>query len=116
LVQPETPIRLITMYAIIKAGGKQYRVAKDSILTVGKIDQNEGSVFESDQVLFVKTAENDFKIGTPLVAGAKVTGKVISHFKGKKVVVFKKKRRKKYRRKAGHRQDYTRIQIDDIQC
>jgi len=102
------------MYAIIKTGGKQYRVAKNDILTVDLLDQEEGSVFESDQVLFVKTGENDYKVGTPFVDGAKVSGKVLNHFKDKKVVVFKKKRRKGYRKIAGHRQNYTKIQIADI--
>ncbi|MFH2129844.1 MAG: 50S ribosomal protein L21 [bacterium] len=103
------------MYAIIKTGGKQYRVAKNDILAVDLIDQEEGSTFESDQVLFVKTGENDYKVGTPFVDGAKVSGKILSHFKDKKVVIFKKKRRKGYRKSAGHRQNYTRIQIADIQ-
>ncbi len=103
------------MYAIIKTGGKQYRVAKNDILTVDLLDQEEGSVFESDQVLFVKTGENDYKVGTPFVDGAKVSGKILNHFKDKKVVVFKKKRRKGYRKIAGHRQNYTKIQIADIQ-
>lgn len=104
------------MYAIIKTGGKQYRVAKDDILTVDLINQEEGSAFESDQVLFVKTGENDYKVGSPFVDGAKVSGTVVSHFKDKKVVVFKKKRRKGYRKIAGHRQNYTRIKISDIQA
>jgi large subunit ribosomal protein L21 len=102
------------MYAIIKTGGKQYRVAKNDILTVDLLDQEEGSAFESDQVLFVKTGENDYKVGTPFVDGAKVSGKILNHFKDKKVIVFKKKRRKGYRRTAGHRQNYTKIQIADI--
>jgi len=103
------------MYAIIRTGGKQYRVAKDSIITVELLDQDEGSTFESDQVLFLKTGENDFKVGTPFVEDAKVTGEILGHLKGKKIVVFKKKKRKKYRRKTGHRQNYTRIKINDIQ-
>ena len=102
------------MYAIIKSGGKQYRVEKDSVLTVEKLDQDEGSVFESDQVLFVKTGENEFKTGTPYVNGAKISGKILKHFKGDKIVIFKMKRRKNYRRKTGHRQNYTQIQITDI--
>ncbi len=103
------------MYAIIKTGGKQYRVEKDSIITVNLLHQDEGSDFESDQVLFVKTGENDYKIGTPFVDGVKVSGKVLGHEKGKKIVIFKKKRRKGYARKTGHRQDYSKIQITDIQ-
>ncbi|PCI23657.1 MAG: 50S ribosomal protein L21 [SAR324 cluster bacterium] len=103
------------MYAIIKSGGKQYRVEKDGIITVDLLQAEEGSDFNTDQVLFVKSGENEFKVGAPLVEGAKVTGKVLSHFKGKKIVVFKKKRRKGYRRTQGHRQNYTRIQITEIQ-
>jgi large subunit ribosomal protein L21 len=104
------------MYAIIKAGGKQFRVEKDSTITVDLMHQDEGSDFESDQVLFVKTGENDCKVGTPLVEGAKVLGKVLNHEKGKKIVIFKKKRRKGYQKKTGHRQNYTKIQITEIQC
>ncbi len=104
------------MYAIIKNSGKQYRVAKDGIITVDLIDQDEGSAFESDQVLFVKTEENEYKVGFPFVEEAKVTGKILNHLKGEKIVVFKRKRRKGYRRKTGHRQKYTRIQITNIQC
>ncbi|MBU3915552.1 50S ribosomal protein L21, partial [bacterium] len=78
------------MYAIIKTGGKQYRVEKDGVITVGLIHQDEGSDFESDQILFIKTGENDFKVGTPLVEGAKVSGKILAHGKDKKIVVFKK--------------------------
>ena len=66
--------------------------------------------------MFVKTGENDYKVGTPIVDGAKVLGKILNHGKSKKVVVFKKKRRKGYKKKTGHRQDYTKIQITDIQC
>lgn len=103
------------MYAIIKTGGKQFRVEKDSVISVDLLHQEEGSDFESDQVLFVKTGENDYKVGTPFVDGARVLGKVLSHGKSKKVVVFKKKRRKGYQKKAGHRQDFSRVQITDIQ-
>jgi large subunit ribosomal protein L21 len=104
------------MYAIIKSGGKQYRVEQDSILTVEKINQEEGSTFVSDQVLFVKTGENEYKTGTPYVDGASVSCKILKHVKGDKIVIFKMKRRKTYRRKTGHRQNYTRIQITDIKA
>ncbi len=103
------------MYAIIKTGGKQFRVEKDSVITVDLIHQDEGSDFEAEQVLFVKTGENDYKVGTPYVEGAKVLGKVLNHEKGKKIVIFKKKRRKGYQKKTGHRQNYTKVQITDIQ-
>lgn len=104
------------MYAIIKVAGKQYRVEKDAVITVDLLNQEEGSEFATDQVLFVKAGENEFKVGTPVLEGAKVTAKVVSHFKGKKIVVFKKKRRKDYRKKQGHRQNYTKLQITDIQA
>ena len=103
------------MYAIIKAAGKQYRVEKDGVITVDLLKQDEGSPFETDQVLFLKNGENECKVGNPFIEGAKVSGKILSHFKGKKIVVFKKKRRKDYRKKQGHRQQYTKIQITDIQ-
>ena len=102
------------MYAIIKSGGKQYRVAKDSVINVDLLAQEEGSAFETSEVLFLKTGENDFSVGTPMVEGATVTGTIVSHYKDKKVVVFKKKRRKGYMKKQGHRQNYTKIQITDI--
>lgn len=103
------------MYAIIKTGGKQYRVEKDGIISVDLLSQEKGSDFTTDQVLFVKNGENEFKVGAPFVEGATVNGKILSHYKGKKIVVFKKKRRKGYRRTQGHRQNYTKIQITDIQ-
>jgi len=104
------------MYAIIKSGGKQYRVEQDSIVTVDLLNLEEGSDAETDKVIFLKKDENDFQIGTPVVSGAKVTFKVLNHFKGKKIVIFKKKRRKGFRKKTGHRQNYTKIQISSIQC
>ncbi len=104
------------MYAIIKTGSKQYRVEKDSVIRVDLLSQDIGSVFETDRVLFLKSGENDYKVGSPFVADAKVTGTVLDHVKGKKIVVFKMKRRKGYRKKKGHRQKYTRIRIDDILC
>ena len=104
------------MYAIILTGGKQYKVAKDAIIDVDLIQAEEGSDFETDQVLFVKTGENACKVGSPLVEGAKVTGKVVKNFKAKKVIVFKLKRRKGYRKKQGHRQQHTRIQITGIEA
>ena len=103
------------MYAIIKTGGKQYRVEQDTIIKTALLPLSKDADFETDQVLLVKESDDKFKIGDPLVNGAKVMGKVIDHFKAKKVIVFKKKRRKGYQRKAGHRQDYTKIKITGIQ-
>lgn len=104
------------MYAIIKAGGKQFRVEENSVITTELLPLEENSTFETDQVLLVKTDDNEVKVGTPVVEGVKVTGKVIKHFKGKKIVVFKRKRRKGYRLKQGHRQNYTQIQIEKIEA
>ena len=103
------------MYAIIRTGGKQYRVAKDAHIDIDLLPLEEGADFSTTEVLFLKTGENAFKVGSPLVAGAKVTGKVVKNFKDKKVRVFKKKRRKGYRKTQGHRQQYTRIQITGIE-
>ena len=103
------------MYAIIKTGGKQYRVEKDMVITVDLLAHEEGAAFETDQVLFLKSGENDYKTGAPMVSGAKVTGTVLGHGKAKKIIVFKKKRRKGYKKKQGHRQDFTKIKITDIQ-
>lgn len=102
------------MYAIIQTGGKQYRVEKDSFITVDKMNLDEGAAFETDQVLFLKDGKDVFKVGTPVVTGATVKGTILSHGKTKKIVVFKMKRRKGYRKKQGHRQDFTRIKITDI--
>ena len=102
------------MYAIIKTGGKQYRVEKGMTVTVDLMVLEAGTDFETSEVLFLKTGENSFKTGTPLVAGAKVQAKVLRHIKDKKVVIGKLKRRKGYRRKQGHRQNYTQLQITDI--
>ena len=81
------------------------------MISVDLLPQEAGSDFSTDQVIFLKGGENEFKVGSPLVEGALVNGKILSHYKGKKIVVFKKKRRKGYRRTQGHRQNYTRIKV-----
>ncbi len=101
------------MYAVIETGGKQYRVNEGDIIRVEKLPAEVGSDIEFEKVLLVGSGE-DVKVGMPLVDGAKVTGKVVEQDRGKKIVVFKMKRRKNYRRKQGHRQDYTGIRIDRI--
>ncbi len=101
------------MFAVIKTGGKQYKVQKDDKIKVEKLDSKEGDSINFDEILFVgdgKTA----KIGDPTVKGAKVEAKVVSHVRAPKITVFKKKRRQNYRRKKGHRQDLTLIQITGI--
>ena len=103
------------MYAIVKTGGKQYKVAQGDVLFVEKLEANEGDVVTLDQVLAV-AGENGLTVGAPVVEGATVTAKVVAQGKAKKVVVFKYKRKKDYRRKNGHRQPYTKIVIEKIEA
>ncbi len=101
------------MFAIIDFGGFQYKVEKDSKLFVNRLETEEGQTFDIDKVLLI---DNDgvVKVGTPVVEGAKVTAKVLEHLRGDTVIVFKKKRRKTYRKKNGHRQYLSQIQIQEI--
>ena len=103
------------MYAIVKTGGKQYKVAQGDVLFVEKLEANEGDVVTLDQVLAV-AGENGLTVGSPVVEGATVTAKVVAQGKAKKVIVFKYKRKKDYRRKNGHRQPYTKIVIEKIEA
>jgi large subunit ribosomal protein L21 len=102
------------MYAIIKTGGKQYRVRSGEQLRVEALSADVGSTVSIEQVLLVGTGEG-VKVGSPLVAGAKVTATVVSHGRGDKVRIFKLRRRKHYQKTQGHRQSYTELRIDDIQ-
>ena len=102
------------MFAIIRADGKQYRVAKGDIIRFDRMKAEPGDSFETSQVLAVSEEDNKLKIGCPVVEGAKVEGTVLEHGKDKKIIVFKRKRRKTYRRKYGHRQDHTLVKIDKI--
>ena len=102
------------MYAIIRADGRQYRVAKGDIIRFDRMKADPGEAFETSQVLAVAEADNKLKIGSPVVEGAKVEGTILEHGKDKKIIVFKRKRRKTYRRKYGHRQDHTLVKIDKI--
>ena len=101
------------MYAVIKTGGKQYRVAANDTLTIEKIEGLAGATVEFDQVLMVG-GDGAAKVGKPLVSGAKVTAEVIEQGRGDKVIAFKKRRRKNSRRKRGHRQELTTVKIRDI--
>ena len=101
-------------HAIIVTGGKQYRVAEGDLLFVEKLPAEAGDTVTFDQVLAVVDGEKEPIIGTPTVAGATVTAKVVKNGKGKKVRVFKYKAKKNYRRRQGHRQPYTQVQIDAI--
>ncbi len=100
-------------YAVIKTGGKQYRVAANDTLTVEKIAGEKGATVEFNEVLMVAGSGTP-KIGTPLVSGAKVTAEVVEQGRGDKVIAFKKRRRKNSRRKRGHRQELTTVKIKDI--
>jgi large subunit ribosomal protein L21 len=101
------------MYAIIESGGKQYKAAPGETIEVDRLQADEGSKIKLDRVLLVSN-EADIKIGTPVVEGAVVEATILEHFKGRKIIVFKYKPRNRYRRKMGHRQQYTRLHIDDI--
>ena len=100
------------MYAVIKTGGKQYRVAAGEKLKVEQIPADIGQEIVLDQVLML--GGESVVLGSPLVAGAKVTAKVISHGRGEKVRIFKLRRRKHYQKHQGHRQNYTEIEISAI--
>jgi large subunit ribosomal protein L21 len=101
------------MYAIVKTGGKQYKVAEGDVLFIEKLDAEADAVVTFDEVLFV-SKEGGVVVGSPVVAGATVTAKVLKNGKAKKIIVFKYKSKKNYRRKQGHRQPYTQVQIEKI--
>ena len=103
------------MYAIVEIAGQQFKVQKDQKIFVHRLDAEEGKKVNFDKVLLI---DNDGKIslGAPAIEGAKVTATVDSHVKGDKVIVFKKKRRKGYRKRNGHRQQFTAITINDIKA
>jgi large subunit ribosomal protein L21 len=101
------------MYAVIRSGGKQYRVSQGGSLRVEKLPGEIGSSVTLDDILMIG-GEGDVKIGTPKVDGAEITGTILAQGRGTKIRVFKMKRRKGYRRTQGHRQDYTEIRVDAI--
>ncbi|MEE2686684.1 MAG: 50S ribosomal protein L21 [Chloroflexota bacterium] len=101
-------------YAIIKTGGKQYRVKQGDVLDVELLALDVGSIAEFDEVLAV-SENGQVNFGSPTLSGAKVTAEVQSHYKDRKVIVFKYKSKTRYRRKLGHRQNYTRLLIQGIQ-
>ena len=100
------------MYAVIATGGKQVKVQEGDVIFIEKLDLEDGSDVSFDALMI---GGEILKIGTPIVEGAKVLGKVLGQVKGKKIVVFKMKAKKNYRRKQGHRQPYTKVQIDKIE-
>ena len=101
------------MYAIVNIAGQQYKVEKDQKLFVHRLEEKEGESVSFDKVLLIDNDKN-VVVGEPTIKGAMISGKIISHPRGDKIKVFKKKRRKGYRRKVGHRQDYTALRIDKI--
>ena len=104
---------MFDMYAVIKTGGKQYRVAKDDVIVVERLTGSAGDKIELDQVLMLDDGKEP-TLGTPLVDGACVAATVVDQNRGDKIIVFKKKRRKNYRRTLGHRQELTVLRITDI--
>lgn len=101
------------MYAVVKTGGKQYRVEKDDILKIEKIDGDAGDQIVLDDVLFVGDGDA-VSIGAPRVEGAAIAGEILEQKRDRKIIIFKKRRRQNYRRKAGHRQHLTVIRVTDI--
>lgn len=101
------------MYAVIEACGKQYKVTKGDVVFFEKLEAEEGKKVTFDKVVLLSD-EGKIEVGAPYVKGIKVEGKVVAHGKGKKIVVFKYKAKKNYKRKQGHRQPYTKVEITAI--
>lgn len=103
------------MFAIIRTGGKQYKVSKDQTITVEKLEADAGKKIDLEDVLLVNDGKKT-TVGSPLVKGAKVTAEVVEQTRGEKVIVFKKQKRQNHRRKKGHRQSLTVLKITDIKA
>ena len=101
------------MYAVIRSGGRQYRVAPGQTIRLAKVAGEIGAKVELGNVLLVEN-DGNIQLGSPLLANAKIEATVLEHDRSKKILVFKKKRKKQYRRTAGHRQSYTAVRIDNI--
>ncbi len=101
------------MYAVVKTGGKQYKVTQDEYLKVEKLEGNEGDSIELDQVLMIADGDK-LKIGSPMIDGGKVTATILSHGRHKKVEIMKFRRRKHHQKRTGHRQYYTEIKVTGI--
>ncbi len=104
------------MFAIVQTGGKQYRVAPNDRITVEKIEGEVGSKVTLNDVLFFQNDSSEAKFGSPLIQGAQVEAEIVKTYKGKKVIIFKKRRRQNSRRKQGHRQFHTEIKILSIKA
>lgn len=103
------------MYAIIKTGGKQYRVEEGQVIKVEKLDAVDGANVEFSDIMML-SKDGNLQVGQPYVTGCKVTGKVLSHGKNKKIIVFRYKPKKRIRTKTGHRQPYTKVLIEKIEA
>ena len=101
------------MYAIVNIAGQQYKVTKDQYVYAPKMEGDAGAAVSFDKVLLMDNGKS-VVVGSPVIKGAKVSGKILEHVKGDKVIVFKKKRRKGYAKKNGHRQQFTKVQIENI--
>ena len=102
------------MYAVIEAGGKQYKVTPGEDVKVGKLEGEVGDAVSFDKVIMVSSDEQDPKVGTPYVDGASVKARIKKQDRDKKIIVFKYKPKKRYRVKSGHRQHYTLLEVEDI--
>ena len=102
------------MYAVVETGGKQFRVQEGDVIFVEKLHAEEGAEVILDKVLFVSKDDDTINVGTPYVEGATVSAKILAQGKSKKIIVFKFKPKKGYKRKQGHRQLYTKLQIEKI--
>jgi large subunit ribosomal protein L21 len=101
------------MYAVIKTGGKQHRVSEGDVLKIEKLEGLKGDTIVFEEVLLV-SKEDQTRVGTPIVEGAKVVGEIVNQGKGPKIIIFKKKRRKGFLKKTGHRQPLTEVRIKEI--
>ncbi len=101
------------MYAVIKTGGKQHRVSEGDVLKVEKLEGQKGDTVVFEEVLLV-SKEDQTRVGTPVVEGARVVGEIVQQGKGPKIIIFKKKRRKGFLKKTGHRQPLTEVRIKEI--
>jgi large subunit ribosomal protein L21 len=102
------------MFAVIQTGGKQYKVAKNSVIKIEKIEGAPGAKIEFNQILMIGEDSKASVIGTPIVKGALVTAEIMEQVRANKIIIFKKKRRQNYRRKAGHKQELTELKIIEI--
>ena len=102
------------MYAILKTGGKQYKVKSDDLVDIERLEGEVGTKVTFSEILGIGEEGGKLQVGTPLIPGASIAAEIVDQFRGKKLIAFKKKRRKGYKRKVGHRQEITRVKISAI--